>query len=365
MNLQETVVLARRLASLGEEGPEAVIQRALDVSLEREPLDAKSEQSARETLQNHLLGFGPLQGLIDDPTIEEIWINSPEEVFVARSGVSESLPISILLDELRVIVERMLRTSGRRLDRSSPFVDSSLPDGSRLHVVIPEITRKHWSVNIRKFPKRIIRLRDLVSRGSLSESKYSYLLKAVLDGKNFLVSGATQAGKTTVLCALLNESPEQQRIVSVEETFEIRVEKSDWVGLQTRQSNLEGVGEVTLRRLVKESLRMRPDRLVVGEVREAEALDLLIALNSGLPGACTIHANSGREAISKLCTLPLLAGQNISNDFVMPTVGHCIDIVIHCVLGANGTRRISEILEVSWNAELKEIEFREVSDGLA
>jgi pilus assembly protein CpaF len=152
--------------------------------------------------------------------------------------------------------------------------------------------------------------------------------------------------------------------VSVEETFEIRIAKSDWVGLQTRQSNLEGIGEITLRRLVKESLRMRPDRLVVGEVREAEALDLLIALNSGLPGACTIHANSAREAITKLCTLPLLAGENISNDFVTPTVGNCIDVVVHCTLNTSGNRRISEILEVTWNTHKKEIEFYEVADAL-
>jgi pilus assembly protein CpaF len=365
VNLQQTVTLARRLASLGDQAPEVIIQRAIDESLEREPLDPDTEQTAKESLQNHLLGFGAIQRLMDDSTIEEIWINSPDEVFVARSGISESLSIAIQPDELRVIIERMLRTSGRRLDRSSPFVDASLPDGSRLHAAIPEITRKYWSVNIRKFPKQIIRLKDLVNSGTIGESTYSYFLKALAAKKNFLVSGATQAGKTTVLCALLNESPEQQRIVSVEETFEIRVARSDWVGLQTRQANLEGVGEITLRRLVKESLRMRPDRLVVGEVREAEALDLLIALNSGLPGACTIHANSAREAISKLCTLPLLAGQNISDEFVRPTVGNCIDVVVHCTLNANGTRSISEVLEVSWNTDTKEIEFHEVADALA
>ncbi len=364
MNLQETVILARRLALLGDQGPEAIIQRALDESLEREPLDPNGEQFTKEILQNHLLGFGSLQVLIDDPTIEEIWINSPDKVFVARNGISESLPIEIQPNELRVIIERMLRSSGRRLDRSSPFVDASLPDGSRLHVAIPDVTRKYWSVNIRKFPKQIIRLEDLVKNGTLSESQHAYLAKAARDNKNFLVSGATQAGKTTFLCALLDEFPEAQRIVSVEETFEIRVAKSDWVGLQTRQSNLEGIGEITLRRLVKESLRMRPDRLVVGEVREAEALDLLIALNSGLPGACTIHANSAREAITKLCTLPLLAGQNISNDFVSPTVGNCIDVVIHCTLNAGGNRSISEILEVTWNTDKKEIEFHEVADAL-
>lgn len=364
MNLQQTVSRARRLAVSGERDTEAVIQLALDESLEGKPLDVESELTATKTIRNHLVGYGPLQPLIEDVGIEEIWINGPAEVFVARAGITEKLPIAIHPDELRVLVERMLRSSGRRLDRTSPFVDASLPDGSRLHVVIPEITRQFQSLNIRKFPKAIIRLEDLVANGTLREKEYSFLVRAINNKKNFLVSGATQTGKTTVLCALLNEVADDQRIISVEETFELRISRSDWVGLQTRQSNLEGVGEVTLRRLVKEALRMRPDLLVVGEVREAEALDLLIALNSGLPGACTIHANSARDAISKLCTLPLLAGQNISTDFVRPTVGNCIDIVIHCSLNPNGSRSISEIVEVEWDPSSNQFKFQEALSAL-
>ena len=182
----------------------------------------------------------------------------------------------------------------------------------------------------------------------------------VKTGSNILVSGATQAGKTTMLCALLNELPKNERIVTVEETFEIRIEDSDWVALQTRGANLEGGGEVSLRRLVKESLRMRPDRIVVGEVREAESFDLLIALNSGIPGLCTIHANSAADAITKLCTLPLLAGQNISSEFVKPTVASCIDFVIHCRLGRDGFRRVEEIARVGWNHSQSTPELLEV-----
>jgi pilus assembly protein CpaF len=251
----------------------------------------------------------------------------------------------------------MLRSTGRRLDRSTPFVDASLADGSRLHVVIPDITKSNWSINVRKFPERIIDLQELVASKTLTIEQQTTLVNAVRDGKNILVSGATQSGKTTLLCALLNEISSNQRIISVEETFELKIMKPDWVAMQTRQANLEGIGEVTLRRLIKEALRMRPNRLIVGEVREAESLDLLIALNSGLPGACTIHANSARDAILKLCTLPLLAGQNISSDFVNPTVGNAIDLVVHCTLNADGTRVVSEILEVSWNSLLKQIEF--------
>ena len=360
MVLQDTVKFARRLAAKGQQNAEAIIQSALDAAHENQPLDEATEQLARESLRHQLLGFGQLQPLLDDPTIEEIWVNGPNQIFVARAGVSASVPIQINPDELRVIVERMLRSSGRRLDRSSPFVDASLPDGSRLHVAIPDITRQYWSLNIRKFPSKIIRLDDLLQSRSITSAQRDYLLAALLARKNFLISGATQAGKTTVLCALLNELNTNQRIVSVEETFELKISKPDCVGLQTRQPNLEGVGEVTLRRLVKEALRMRPDRLVVGEVREAEALDLLVALNSGLPGACTIHANSAKDAIEKLCTLPLLAGQNISSEFVRPTVGNCIDVVVHCTMNQDGSRAVAEILEVGWNESNEKFVFKQV-----
>ena len=360
MGIQDSVALARRLAIKGSLSTEAAIQTAIDTGIENYTIGLDSEHEAKEHLRNQLLGFGQLQPLIDDPAIEEIWLNDNQHVFIARSGVSHCLNIQINTDDLRVIIERMLRTTGRRLDRSSPFVDASLPDGSRLHVAIPDITRKFWSVNIRKFPNQNISLDDLFNRGSVAAEQVEYLRAAMRRRKNILVSGATQAGKTTVLNALLNEMPTTQRIVSVEETFELRIELPDWVALQTRQANLEGIGEVTLRRLVKEALRMRPDRLIVGEVREAESLDLLIALNSGLPGACTIHANSARDAVMKLCTLPLLAGQNISSDFVNPTVGNCIDIVIHCRLDEHGHRKVEEVVETSWNSNLGQIDFLSV-----
>jgi pilus assembly protein CpaF len=241
----------------------------------------------------------------------------------------------------------MLQSSGRRVDLSSPFVDASLPDGSRLHVVIPDITRKHWAVNIRKFTKRIGELQTLVALGSITQQAAEFLRMSVLAGQNILVSGATQSGKTTLLNALLASARPSERIVTVEETFELDLSARDTVAMQCRQPSLEGTGEITLRRLIKEALRMRPDRLVVGEVREAESLDLLIALNSGLPGMCSIHANSARDALTKLSTLPLLAGRNIDSSFVIPTVASSIDIVVHCELDRNGSRRITEVLATS------------------
>ncbi|MES2093823.1 MAG: ATPase, T2SS/T4P/T4SS family [Actinomycetota bacterium] len=318
-------------------------ERALGGSL---PMLVDEHQAAREIVAS-ITGFGALQPFFDDPDIEEIWINGPSKVFIARNGVAELTSVLLTDTEVRDLVERMLQSTGRRVDLSSPFVDASLPDGSRLHVVIPDVTQRHWAVNIRKFTKRIRDLQRLVALGSVSHHGAEFLRMCVLSGQNILVSGATQSGKTTLLNALLSGARTGERIVTVEETFELDLAARDVVGMQCRQPSLEGTGGITLRRLIKEALRMRPDRLVVGEVREAESLDLLIALNSGLPGMCSIHANSARDALAKLCTLPLLAGRNIDSAFVVPTVAASVDIVVHCELARNGQRRITEILAPS------------------
>lgn len=329
--------------------PRREFDAALDTQIESSSssLPLGDELELRQKVENQLFGFGKLQPLLDDPAIEEIWINSPTSAFVAKSGKTAQVMLELDSEEISALVERMLRPTGRRLDRSSPFVDASLPDGSRLHVVIPDITSRHWSINIRKFPNRVWAISDLVAFGSLTLAEAAFIEENVRAGANILVSGATQSGKTTLLCALISSLDAGERLVTVEETFEIRANISDWVAMQTRQPNLEGHGEVNLRRLIKESLRMRPSRLVVGEVREAEALDLLIALNSGLPGLCTIHANSSLDALQKLSMLPLLAGGNISMDFIRPTVASCIDLVIHCSLNNKGERVLSEIRVVT------------------
>ncbi|GAA4988167.1 CpaF family protein [Actinopolymorpha pittospori] len=305
---------------------------------------------AREVF-NAIAGFGPLQKYLDDPTIEEIWINEPSKVFIARNGRSELTTTVLTGDEVRDLVERMLKTTGRRIDFSTPFVDAMLPDGSRLHVVIPDITRTHWAVNIRKFVVRATHLEDLVALGTISTQGAHFLEACIVAGLNVLVAGGTQAGKTTLLNCLAAAVPPRERIISCEEVFELKVPLPDWVPLQTRQSNLEGTGEIRLRNLVKEALRMRPSRIIVGEVRAEECLDLLIALNSGLPGMCTIHANSAREAITKMCTLPLLAGENIGSRFVVPTVAGAVDIVVHTQLIESGRRRVREICAVPGRVE--------------
>jgi len=309
---------------------------------------------------DEVAGFGPLQAYLDDPSIEEIWINEPGKVFVARNGVHELTTTILSADDVRGLVERMLKSSGRRVDLSSPFVDATLPDGSRLHVVIPDITREHFAVNVRKFVVRATRLDDLVALGSITQQAATFLAAAVAAGLNLLVSGGTQAGKTTLLNCLAAAVPPRERVVTCEEVFELKVPLRDVVGMQCRQPSLEGTGEVPLRRLVKEALRMRPSRLIVGEVRQAESLDLLIALNSGLPGMCTLHANSAREAITKMCTLPLLAGENVSSRFVVPTVAGSVDLVVHIAMDARGRRRVQEVLAVPGRVEGDVVETADV-----
>jgi pilus assembly protein CpaF len=305
-------------------------------------------------------GFGPLQRYLDDPTVEEIWINEPGRVFIARAGRSELTNTILTADQVADLVERMLRTSGRRIDLSLPFVDAMLADGSRLHVVIPDITRRHMAVNIRKFVLSAHSLDELVGLGSMTQHAAKFLEASVIAGLNIIVSGGTQAGKTTLLNCLCAAIPAQQRVISCEEVFELQMPLADWVAMQTRQANLEGTGEIVLRRLIKEALRMRPSRIIVGEVRQEECLDLLIALNSGLPGMCSIHANSAREAIVKMCTLPLLAGENVSSAFVNPTVASSVDLVVHVSTDHNGHRRTREIVAVPGRVEGEVIETADI-----
>lgn len=309
-----------------------------------------------EELVARLAGFGALQPYLDDPEVEEVWINEPSRVFVARGGRHELTTTMLTAAEVRDLVERMLKQSGRRLDVSSPFVDARLPQGHRLHVVLEGISGDFAAVNIRKFVARASRLPELVELGSLSAGAARFLELSVRAGLNILVAGGTQAGKTTMLGCLAAAIPGGERVVSVEEVREVRVSHPDWVAMETRQAGLEGTGEITLRDLVRESLRMRPTRIVVGEVRSSEALDLLLALNSGLPGMATLHANSAREALVKLCTLPLLAGENVSARFVVPTVAASVDLVVHLGVDAEGVRRVNEIVGVSGRVESDVIE---------
>ena len=346
---QRESAVVRRIA-------EGVVRAHDDRSLTGQVAPVPDVDSMVGELVARVSGFGPLQPFLDDPAVEEVWINDPSRVFIARNGRHELTNLVLTTAQVQELVERMLKTSGRRIDLSQPFVDAMLPEGHRLHVVLEGISRGFSAVNIRKFVLRAARLQDLVELGSMTAQAARFLEASVRAGLNILVAGGTQAGKTTALNCLAAAIPGGERVVSAEEVFELRFPHPDWVALQTRQSGLEGTGAIRLRELVKESLRMRPSRIIVGEVRAEECLDLLLALNAGLPGMCTIHANSAREALVKMCTLPLLAGENISARFVVPTVASSVDLVVHLGIDHHGVRRVNEVVAVDGSVEADVIE---------
>ena len=289
---QRDSVVVRRIA-------EDVVRAHDERSLTGAVIPVSDPSAVVGELLARVAGAGVLQPLLDDPTVEEIWINEPTRVFVARDGRHELTNLMLTSAQVEDLVERLLKSSGRRIDLSRPFVDAMLPEGHRLHVVLKGISRGFSAVNIRKFVLKAARLSDLVELGSLSSQAAAFLDASVRAGLNILVAGSTQAGKTTMLNCLAAAIPGGDRVVSAEEVFELRFSHPDWVPMQTRQAGLEGTGEIRLRDLVKEALRMRPSRMIVGEVRAEECLDLLLALNAGLPGMCTLHANSAREALVK------------------------------------------------------------------
>jgi pilus assembly protein CpaF len=355
---QRDAIVVRRMA-------EAVVREHDERSLTGVVAPVSDVDSMVGELVARVSGFGPLQQFLDDPTVEEIWVNDPSRVFVARRGRHELTNLMLTSAQVQELVERMLKSSGRRVDVSRPFVDAVLPDGHRLHVVLEGISRGWTAVNIRKFVLTAARLGELVELGTLTTPAAAFLEASVRAGLNILVAGATQAGKTTLLNCLAAAIPGGDRVISAEEVFELRFPHPDWVAMQTRQSGLEGTGEIRLRDLVKESLRMRPSRIIVGEVRAEECLDLLLALNAGVPGMCTLHANSAREALVKMCTLPLLAGENISARFVVPTVAASVDLVVHLGIDQHGVRRVNEIVGVPGRVEHDVIEIEPVFERRA
>ena len=285
--------------------------------------------AAARSVFDSVAGYGPLQPYLDDPTVEELWINEPGRVFVARHGRSELTTVVLTSDEVRDLVERMLKASNRRVDLSQPFVDAMLHDGSRLHVAVPDITRRHWAVNIRKFVVKAGHLDDLVALGTLPQQAADFLEAAVVSGLNVIVAGGTQAGKTTLLNCLLAAVPAHERVITCEEVFELKVSRPTGSRFRPASRASRARGRSACGASSRRRCACGPSRIVVGEVRQEECLDLLIALNSGVPGMCSVHANSAREAVTKMCTLPLLAGENVGHAFVVPTVASSVDLVIH------------------------------------
>ncbi len=287
-----------------------------------------------------------LSGVLDDPLVEEVIVLGGHRTFLVRDGVKVLLPEVVDPEAVRGFVERLLAGTGRRLDLASPIVSAQLADGSRVHVTGPPVTQPgRLNVQIRRFVLAVGGLDRLVERGSVPEDVADLLAAAVRDDRTILVAGAPGAGKTTLVNCLLAEVPPDRRVVSCEEVFEISVDLPDITQMQTRESGLDGGGEITLRDLVRSSLRQRPDRIVVGEVRGPEALDLLLALNAGCSGMATLHANSATDALDKLVGYCVLAGQNVLVDYVRGALAAVTDLVVF-LRRTSGGRRIEQVIAV-------------------
>jgi len=290
--------------------------------------------------------YGYLADLLNDPLIEEIIVIGGERTFVVRNGVKELVNVVVDAATVRRIADQLLAGTGRRIDIASPIVSAQLPDGSRVHITGPPVTHPdRMNIQIRKFVVTASDLSDLVDREALNQGSAALLRDAIRCDATILVAGAPGAGKTTLVNCLLREVPPDRRVVTCEEVFEIDVDLPDMTQMQTRGVSLDGGAEITLRDLVREALRQRPDRIVVGEVRGPEALDMLLALNAGCSGVATIHANSGRDALEKLVSYGVLAGDNIAIPFLRRTVSAVVDVVVYVKRTSVG-RYVHEILAV-------------------
>jgi pilus assembly protein CpaF len=294
------------------------------------------------------VGLGPLEDLLADPAIEEVMVNGPTSVYVERHGRIEPADVSFGdEEELRNAIERILAPLGRRIDELSPMVDARLPDGSRVNVVIPPLAIDGPVLSIRRFGAKRPGPRELVEQGTLSAAQHDALRTAMSERRSILVSGGTGSGKTTLLNALSSFIAPMERVVTIEDAAELRLQQPHVVRLESRPAGVEGHGEVTVRDLVRNALRMRPDRIVIGEVRGAEALDLLTALNTGHDGALsTVHANSPGDALARLETLALMAGVGLPHAAIAEQVQRGVDLVVHLERGLDGARRVTEIAEV-------------------
>ena len=300
-------------------------------------------------LTDELFGLGPLEPLLRDDSITEIMINGPENVYVEREGRIER--VGLRLDSGSRVVELVRRVIGPlnlRLDETSPMVDARLPDGSRLNAVIPPLSLNGPTVTIRRFRSAPFTVSELVQCGTLTAEAASFLERAVLARANVVISGGTSSGKTTVLNVLASFIPEGERLVTIEDAAELRIQHPHVVSLESRPPNIEGRGEVTVRQLVRNALRMRPDRIIVGEVRGSEALDMLQAMNTGHPGSLTTaHANSPRDLLGRLETMVMMADVGLDGPAVRRQIGSSVDLVLHTERSVGGLRVLSEVASIT------------------
>jgi pilus assembly protein CpaF len=298
---------------------------------------------------NDILGFGPIQILLDDPDVSEIMVNGPKKVFIEKKGQLTRANVVFDDDEHVIrIIERIITPLGRRVDADSPTVDARLPDGSRVNAVIRPVAIDGPSITIRKFRKDKLKAEDLVNYGSMTQSMADFLQACVKARFNIVISGGTGSGKTTLLNVMSGFIPENERIITIEDAAELQLQQDHVMRMETKTANSDGLGAVTIRELVKNSLRMRPDRIVVGEVRGGEALDMLQAMNTGHDGSLTtVHSNSPRDALSRMETLVLMAGLDLPLKVVRQQISSAIDVIVQQTRLKDGQRKVTAITEVA------------------
>ena len=336
--------------NLSEDQLHALVREELNTVVEAEqaPLTGEERQRLISEVRDDVLGLGPLQKLIDDATVTEIMVNGPDNVYIEREGKLGRAPVRFTSeDQLRRVIERIVTRIGRRIDESSPMVDARLEDGSRVNAVIPPLAFSGSTLTIRKFSKDPFKVADLIRFGTLTP-QMARLLHACVEGKlNIIVSGGTGTGKTTLLNVLSSFIPARERIITIEDAVELQLQQDHIVRLESRPQNIEGKGEITIRDLVRNSLRMRPDRIVVGEVRGGETLDMLQAMNTGHDGSLsTVHSNSPRDAIARLETLVLMAGMELPLRAIREQIASAIDLIVQLDRLRDGTRRVTAVTEV-------------------
>jgi pilus assembly protein CpaF len=350
-SLRSRLIESRREAAVSGSTPDddlagrvhAMVHREAAL-LGREDREALSARILRDTI-----GLGPLEDLLADPAVEEVMVNGPSQVYVERGGRIEAVDGGFAdEEELRDAIERILAPLGRRIDELSPMVDARLADGSRVNAVIPPLAIDGPALSIRRFGASRPGPRELLESGTITEEQLALLAESVAERRSILISGGTGSGKTTLLNALSGFVSPQERLVTIEDAAELRLRGRHVVRLESRPAGVEGRGEVTIRDLLRNALRMRPDRIVIGEVRGAEALDLLTALNTGHRGALsTVHANSPADALARLETLALMAGLGLPHEAIAEQVRRGIDVVVHIERLADGARRVTEIADVA------------------
>jgi pilus assembly protein CpaF len=312
------------------------------------PLTEEERQRLVQEIARDVMGLGPIEPFLDDATVTEVMVNGTAYIYVERGGVIEQTESRFISEEhLRRVIDRIVSQIGRRVDESSPMVDARLADGSRVNAIVPPLTLDGSILTIRKFAKDPFRANDLIQLGTFTPQVAAVLSAAVAGGLNVLVSGGTGTGKTTLLNVLSGFVPSDERIVTIEDAVELQLHQPHVIRLEARPPNLEGIGEVTIRDLVRNSLRMRPDRIIVGEVRGAEALDMLQAMNTGHDGSLsTVHANGPRDALARIETMVLMAGFDLPSRAIREQIASALNLVVHIERFRDGSRRVAHVTEV-------------------